>query len=208
MERNHNPQVVTIAVELYKELLAMANTSPRYTTKRIDRHARKFNPHLQPAHQERTINYERERSELIRAARALVSKYTGKVMYAKTQVYLNSDQFDPVYTAVIIRRVNPKERHLVEAYVERERDDKFKRYHSMSALSLIATLPEGYIEGVGNYSGRLVKENGDCDLRESIARRDREREERRTLDAAIAEETDPRVPLDIERLCERRSEDS
>lgn len=175
MERNHNPQVVTISTELYRELVAMADTAIRYTTKRITQHARKFNPHLQPEHQQKVLDHERERSKQIRLARQVVGKYAGKLMYARVQMYLNSDKLDPVYAAVIVRRVNSKARHLVDVYRASEINQRFKSNCSVSPSALIETLPEGYIDGVGNYTHYLVKANGNCDLREEMAERERYR---------------------------------
>jgi len=181
MERNNNPQTVTLAKEMYEELVRMADSSPHYSTRRIRRHARKFNPHLQQAHQELARENEVFRSKSIADARKLVSKFARKTMYAKAQVYLNSDDFDPVYVEVIVRRICPKNRMLVEVYPKSQLEDKYKTYCSVSSSSLIESLPEDYIEGVGVYNRYMVKANGNTDHREDMAKRELRQKE---LDAA------------------------
>lgn len=181
MERNNNSQTVTLATEMYEELIRMADSSPHYSTRRIRRHARKFNPHLQPAHQELVRENEVFRSKSIVDTRKLVGKFAGKTMYAKAQVYLNSDDFDPVYAEVIVRRICPKNRGLVEVFPKSQLEDKYKTYCAVSPSSLIESLPEDYIQGVGAYHRYMVKANGNTDQRESVAKRELRRKE---LDAA------------------------
>lgn len=187
MERNNNPQTVTLATEMYAELVAMADSSPHYSTRRIRRHARKFNPHLQPAHQELVRENEVFRSKNIVDTRKLVGKFASKTMYAKAQVYLNSDDFDPVYAEVIVRRISPKNRGLVEVFPKSQLDNKYKTYCSVSPSSLIESLPEDYIQGVGAYSRYMVKANGNTDQREHVAKLERRQKEREVTESKHVE---------------------
>ena len=177
MERNHNEQQIVMSIEHYQNLLGMADRN-RYTTKRIEQHVRKFNPFLQAPHQARVKDNERQRCKYNVLARKLVAKYAGKTMYAKAQVYANSDQFDPVYAEVIVRRVSPQSRMLVEVFPKSELEDKYKHYCSISVESLRAELPDDYIPGVGSYHRYMVKANGDTDQRAYLAEQERRRQER------------------------------
>ncbi len=68
MQRNNDPQQIIMSIEAYNNLVAMADTSPRYSTKLIRRHVRKMNPFLQPAHQKAVREAEIIRTKRIREA--------------------------------------------------------------------------------------------------------------------------------------------
>lgn len=171
MERNHNEQQVVMSIEHYRNLLGMADRN-QYTTKKIERHVRKHNQFLQAPHIERVRENERNRSANIVAARKLVSKFAGKVMYAKAQIHLNSDQFDPVYVEVIVKRVSKQNRQLVDVIPKADVDYKYARAQSVSHGTLIEHLPDNYIQGVGGYNKYLVLANSHYDLREHLAKRE------------------------------------
>lgn len=171
MERNHNEQQIVMSIEHYRNLLGMADRS-QYTTKKIEKHVRKHNQFLQAPHVEHVREIERERSANIVATRKLVSKFAGKAMYAKAQIHLNSDQFDPVYVEVIVKRVSKQNRQLVVVIPKADIEYKYAREQAVSHTSLIEHLPDNYIPGVGSYERYMVLENSHYDIREALARRE------------------------------------
>lgn len=150
MERNTDPQKVVIAAELYDELLAMARDSGRYTTSRIDRHVRKFNPTRQAPHQARVLEFEEKRSQLIRDARAVMSESQGKVVYVLTHVNHYNRIDYPCYLPVVLKRVSKDKRWELEVYriegYDHEGAPKLGRCEAVSAKALITELPEDYIQ--------------------------------------------------------------
>lgn len=178
MERNTDPQKVVIAAELYDELVAMARDSGRYTTSRIDRHVRKFNPTRQAAHQEKVRIFEEKRNQMIREARVFKEQHVGKVVYANVDMRSFTKGSYPVLQPVMVVRI-AKDRRLVDVVSPTdEYDIKYKRYTKVSVDTLTLTLPDNYIWGVAEYSKYLVKENGPYDLREEVKERDRKYAER------------------------------
>lgn len=163
MDRNNNPQTVTLATEMYEELVRMADSSERYTTRRIRRHARKFNPHLQPAHQQKVLEHEAFRSQGIYDARQVLAKAAGKVVFARTNVNYSSKPLeDDVFTPVIVKRINKANRRLLDAY---KTDATKFGYYNKSVVSpdcIHLELPEDYIQisdcpWVSGYRGLWVK---------------------------------------------------
>lgn len=171
MERNHNEQQIVMSIEHYNNLLGMADRS-QYTTKKIEKHVRKHNPFLQAPHVERVREHERQRSANIVATRKLVSKFAGKVMYAKAQIHLNSDEFDPAYVEVIVKRVSKQNRQLVVVIPKADIDYKYAKTQAVSHTCLIEHLPDNYIQGVGSYHRYMVLENSHYDIREHLAKRE------------------------------------
>jgi hypothetical protein len=163
MDRNTNPQTVTLAVELYEELIRMADSSDRYTTRRIRKHARKFNPHLQPAHQALVRKNEGLRSKRIVAARKMLAKATGKVVYVETSVNYSSGPLkDLVFTPMIVKRLNKGDRG--QLLVFKEGETKFGHYSASSVTPdcIHLELPEDYYRIPDamlsrNYAGLWVK---------------------------------------------------
>lgn len=147
MDRNTNPQTVTLAVELYEELIRMADSSDRYTTRRIRKHARKFNPHLQPAHQALVRKNEGLRSKRIVEARKLLAKTTGKVVYVETSVNYSSGPLeDLVFTPMIVKRLNKGNRG--QLLVFKVGETKFGRYSASSVTPdcIHLELPKDYYQ--------------------------------------------------------------
>lgn len=190
MERNHNEQQVVMSIEHYHNLLGMADRS-NYTTSKIEKHVRKHNPFLQTPHADRVREIERERSANIVATRKLVSKFAGKVMYAKVQIHLNSDQFDPVYVEVIVKRISKQNRQLVVVLPKADADYTFASTQAVSHTSLIEHLPDNYIPGVGSYNRYMVLENSHYDIREQLQRNEEYRK-KKALDR-IAEPSDAKA---------------
>lgn len=172
MERNHNPQVVTIATELYKELLDRALHLSGYATNRIDKHARKFNPHLQVEHQAKVHKHESKRREMIRAARDFKEKHVGKTVYARVDMLGHTQGDSAVLLPVIVARVS-KDRRLVDVYPAAEpRPKHFSNYTAVSVDTLQLTVPDNYIQGVDSYSRYLVEQGSPYDIKEYIEKRD------------------------------------
>lgn len=116
MKRNNDAQVVVLDVDMYKELTAMARTSERYLTKRIERHARKMNPYLQPDHQALVLTREQTVSKRIRECRKVIEETRGKVVYIRTSVNYYEPLEDTVYTPMVIKCINQKQRYLLDIH--------------------------------------------------------------------------------------------
>lgn len=144
MERNNNPQTVTLATEMYEELVAMADSSERYTTRRIRRHARKFNPHLQPAHQELVRKNEAFRSKGIVDARQILAKAAGKVVFARTDVNYHESLEDLIFTPMTVKRINKDNRRLLDVYREGELKYGYYNKATVSPDCIYFELPPYY----------------------------------------------------------------
>ncbi|MFO5695581.1 hypothetical protein ACLBP9_30910, partial [Klebsiella pneumoniae] len=86
MDWNNELQQVIISIEMYNSLLSMANDSPHYTTKLIQRHVRNMNPFLQPAHLKNVRTKEAIRSQRNREARAFFTANDRKILNAKVEI--------------------------------------------------------------------------------------------------------------------------
>lgn len=179
MEKNYNPTIVTLDVAMYEELVAMARTSEQYTTKRIQKHARKFNPFLQPAHQNAVLKNEAERTAKINATKEFFHTHQGKVVYAKVKVYINTDMNACPLMPVIVKRIGKKRWTLEVVPVHDEHAQKYKKYKPVSVDFLQLEIPDGYIQGAGSYTDYLVPENSTYDIREYLAEQERRNEEHR-----------------------------
>ena len=160
MERNQNPQTVTLAVELYNELVLMAKSPERhYTPVRIERHARKFNPHLQPAHQARVLEREQFRTKRIAQCRDLLNASKGKIAFVETNVNFGSEKLeDLVFTPMIVKRINKEQRHTLDVY---KLDDVRFGHHTKSVVTpdcVHLELPDDYYQiPYGVYRTLCVK---------------------------------------------------
>lgn len=148
MERNHNPQVVTIAVEMYNELVAMAHAPERhYTPKRIERHARKFNPHLQPEHQKRVLEFESRRTKRISQCRDVLNASKGKLVFVETSVNFSSEKLeDLVFTPMIVKRINKENRGCLDVYKQDETKFGFYSKSVVTPNCVHLELPEDYYQ--------------------------------------------------------------
>ncbi|QYV98786.1 hypothetical protein [Pseudomonas phage U1B] len=169
MQRNNDPQQVIMSIEMYNSLLAMANDSPHYTTKLIQRHVRKMNPFLQPAHLKNVRTKEAIRSQRIREARAFFEANHRKILYAKVDMGNCKKGDDPVYFPCISERI-AKNRQLIQ--VRHANEVSYGRcIRLVEAKYLTTIIPDGYIQGTGPYKKYLVKENGPYDIREQEEKR-------------------------------------
>ncbi|QBX32407.1 hypothetical protein [Pseudomonas phage PA1C] len=163
MQRNNDPQQVIMSIEAYNNLVAMADSSPRYSTKLIRRHVRKMNPFLQPAHQKAVREAEIIRTKRIREARAFFEANHGKTLYAEVDLGSLKQGDDPVYFPCVSERIDTN-RQLIRIHHVLE-TGKAIRTRKVTANSLTTVLPEGYIQGVMQFREYMVKENGPYDLR-------------------------------------------
>ncbi|QEM41978.1 hypothetical protein [Pseudomonas phage vB_PaeM_PS119XW] len=163
MQRNNDPQQIIMSIEAYNNLVAMADTSPRYSTKLIRRHVRKMNPFLQPAHQKAVREAEIIRTKRIREARAFFEANHGKLLYAEVDLGSLKQGDDPVYFPCVSERIDTN-RQLIRIHHVLE-TGKAIRTRKVTANSLTTVLPEGYIQGVMQFREYMVKENGPYDLR-------------------------------------------
>lgn len=148
-----------MAVEQFKQLLLMANDSSRYDPVKIYRHARKFNPYLQPEHQKVTCDNEQHRSELIKLARSLMESHRGKVVYAKV-LHGNKEDKSLIYAPVYLRGFDPKKRHCIR--ITKTPDEKIIKYlgSSVTPDNILTELPNSYVPGVGLWEGKFVEKGG------------------------------------------------
>lgn len=116
MQRNKDESIVSLDVDMYRELVAMAKTSKQYTTGRIERHARKMNPHLQPEHQTKVRERERFISKGIRQARKLIETTRNKIVYVETSVRSYGPLTDLVFTAMRVKCITRNNRHRVDVF--------------------------------------------------------------------------------------------
>lgn len=147
MERNQNPQTVTLAVELYDELVRMAKSPESYNPKRITRHARKFNPHMQMAHQARVRELERLRTKRINQCREILNQCKGKVVFVETSVNYGSKPLkDLVFTPMIVKRINRERRDCLDVYKLDE--TKFGHYNKSTVTPNCVSreLPDDYYQ--------------------------------------------------------------
>lgn len=146
MERNNDPQMVTIAVEVYQNLLGMADRS-RYNTSKIERHVRKMNPHLQAAHQDKVLGFEQRRTARIKKCRDVIEQSRGKVVYVDTSVnYSSKPLVDRVLTPMQVKCINAKARYLLDLYPERTKDFKHYDTSQVTPDSIYFERPEDYYQ--------------------------------------------------------------
>ncbi|AEH03676.1 hypothetical protein AVT69_gp251 [Pseudomonas phage PhiPA3] len=178
MERNHNEQQVILSLEMYNTLLAMAADSPRYTTKRIEKHVRKFNPYLQLPHQLRVKEFEAYRSKEIREARAFFNKHVGQTVYALVNMGSSRVEGENVFCPVVVKRLD-KDRRFIRVAEVSDITLGLKCTVRVSASSLALEIPDDFIDGVGAYRRYRIRENGPFDIRKKEA----EAQEKRLLDS-------------------------
>ncbi|BEG72494.1 hypothetical protein RVBP21_1220 [Pseudomonas phage BRkr] len=170
MQRNNDPQQIIMSIEAYNNLVAMADTSPRYSTKLIRRHVRKMNPFLQPAHQKAVREAEIIRTKRIREARAFFEANHGKLLYAEVDLGSLKQGDDPVYFPCVSERID-RNRQCIRIHHVNDTGENI-RTRIVTADILTTELPDGYIQGIWHFRDYLVKENGPYDLREQEKQRE------------------------------------
>lgn len=146
MKRNKDPQVVVLDVDMYKELTAMAKTSEKYITSRIERHARKMNPHLQPDHQAKVLAKEQLISKRIRECRTVIEATRNKVVYARTSVNYYEPLEDTVYTPMIVKCINDKQRYFLDVHKVDVVNPGHHDIQQVTPDAIFLELPEDYYQ--------------------------------------------------------------
>lgn len=183
MDRNHNPNVVVMATEMYEQLICMSRSGVQYSPHLIDKHVRKFNPYRQAEHQTNVLKNESRRSQMIREARAFKEKHVGKVVYARVDMMSFTSGEDPVLMPVIVKRISKDRRCIDVVEANDEFMQKHQHYVKVSVDTLQLDVPDSYIQGVDAYHKYLVKENGPYDIREAVKERELNHEKWRAQEA-------------------------
>ena len=199
MERNHNEQQIVMSIEHYNNLLGMADRG-QYTTSKIERHVRKFNPFLQAPHQAKVKAFESRRSERIRQVRGIVEKHHGQIVYGRTHVpHFDSEEQGEIYTPVEVKCINRENRALVVIYKGTDRDRQGNRWRSdrqtITADTIVTNIPEGYIQLVGptSYSTLYVKEYSPLHYLHLNTLAQRENDERDAYKERVAKNAEQKI---------------
>lgn len=190
MERNHNEQTITMAIEVYQNLLGMADRN-KYTTSKIERHVRKFNPYLQPTHQEKVKKFEKERSDLIRKARKFYHKNAGKFVYSLVNMGGGQRDDTSVYIRVQVKRIS-KDRYTLDVIAEKDLRLGRLRYAQVTVSNLFVDIPDDYFQGHGRYNDLFIKKNSAYE-KDQIQRDEWEREDSKKRE--VTEFNTPREKL-------------